>query len=366
MAETLRWGILSTAGIACKNWEAIRNSGNGVVTAVASRDSAKAQAFIDECQSEVPFDVPPRAIGSYDDIINADDVDAVYIPLPTGLRKEWVIRAANAGKHVMCEKPCAVTHADLLEMTNACSENNVQFMDGIMYMHSDRMPKLRAALDDPANVGRITRIASAFSFCAPPEFLADNIRLSSELEPAGCLGDLGWYTIRATLFVMNYEMPKSLRATMLSSASRADSPDQVPTELSAELFFDKGISATFYNSFLTNHQQWLHVSGNAGNVRVDDLVLPYPDGELDFQVNNAQFVIEGCKFTMEKHLRREFVEEPGGNDPAAQETKLFRNFGDLALGGTPDPFWTDASLKTQAILDACLESAQNGSKVIEF
>ena len=80
MAETLRWGILSTAGIACKNWEAIRNSGNGVVTAVASRDSAKAQAFIDECQSEVPFDVPPRAIGSYDDIINADDVDAVYIP----------------------------------------------------------------------------------------------------------------------------------------------------------------------------------------------------------------------------------------------------------------------------------------------
>ena len=69
---------------------------------------------------------------------------------------------------------------------------------------------------------------------------------------------------------------------------------------------------------------------------------------------------------MEKHLRREFVTEPGGNDPAAQETKLFRNFGDLALGGTPDPFWPEASLKTQAILDACLESAQNGSKVIEF
>ena len=95
-------------------------------------------------------------------------------------------------------------------------------------------------------------------------------------------------------------------------------------------------------------------------------MLPYPDGELDFHVNNAEFVIEGCKFTMEKHLRREFVPEPGGNDPAAQETKLFRNFGDLALGGTPDPFWAEAALKTQAILDACLESAQNGSVVIEF
>ena len=268
MAETLRWGILSTAGIACKNWEAIRNSGNGVVTAVASRDAAKAQQFIDGCQAEVPFEDVPRAIEGYDEIIAADDVDAVYIPLPTGLRKEWVIKAANAGKHVMCEKPCAVSHADLVEMTDACAANNVQFMDGIMYIHSDRMPKLRAALDDPANVGNITRIASAFSFCAPPEFLAGNIRLSSELEPAGCLGDLGWYTIRATLFVMNYEMPKSLRATMLSSASRADSPDQVPTELSAELFFDNGISATFYNSFLTNHQQWLHVSGDKGNIRL--------------------------------------------------------------------------------------------------
>ena len=206
MAETLRWGILSTAGIACKNWEAIRNSGNGVVTAVASRDAAKAQQFIDGCQAEVPFEDVPRAIGGYDEIIAADDVDAVYIPLPTGLRKEWVIKAANAGKHVMCEKPCAVSHADLVEMTDACAANNVQFMDGIMYVHSDRMPKLRAALDNPSNVGRITRIASAFSFCAPPEFLAGNIRLSSELEPAGCLGDLGWYTIRATLFVMNYEM----------------------------------------------------------------------------------------------------------------------------------------------------------------
>lgn len=366
MAETLRWGILSTAGIARKNWEAIKNSGNGVVTAVASRDAAKAQQFIDECQGEVPFEEAPRAIGGYDEIIVADDVDAVYIPLPTGLRKEWVIKAAKAGKHVMCEKPCAISHADLVEMTDACAANKVQFMDGIMYMHSDRMPLWRAAIDDPANVGKITRIASAFSFCAPPEFLAENIRLNSELEPAGALGDLGWYTIRATLFVMNYEMPKSLRATMLSTASRADSPNKVPTELSAELFFENGISATFYNSFLTNHQQYVHVSGDKGNIRLDDLVLPYNDGELGFEVNNGQFVVEGCKFTMEKHLRREFVTELGGNDPNAQETKLFRNFATLALSGTPDSIWPEAALKTQAILDACLQSAQNGSTLIEF
>lgn len=366
MAETLRWGILSTAGIARKNWAAIKNSGNGIVTAVASRDVAKAQQFIDECQGEVPFEEAPRAIGSYDDMVSADDIDALYIPLPTGLRTEWVIKAAEAGKHVMCEKPCAINADVLKTMTDACAANNVQFMDGIMYMHSDRMPKLRAALDDSKNVGKITRIASAFTFCAPPDFLAENIRLNSDLEPAGALGDLGWYTIRATLFVMNYEMPKSLRATMLSTASRDDSPNKVPTELSAELYFENGISATFYNSFLTEHQQWLHVSGDKGSIRLDDLVLPYDDGELDFHVFNPKFAIEGCKFEMEKHIVRHAVEEPGNNHPNAQETKLFRVFAALALSGTPDLFWSEVALKTQRILDACLQSAQNESALIEF
>ena len=87
MAKQLRWGILGAAGIARKNWEAIKNSGNSVITAVASRDLSKAQAFIDECQAEVPHVEVPRAVGSYEEIIAADDVDAVYVPLPTGIRR---------------------------------------------------------------------------------------------------------------------------------------------------------------------------------------------------------------------------------------------------------------------------------------
>jgi predicted dehydrogenase len=366
MAETLRWGILGSAGIARKNWEAIKNSGNGVVTAVASRDAAKAQQFIAECQGEVPYADPPRAIGGYEEIVTAADVDAVYIPLPTGLRKEWVIKAAAAGKHVMCEKPCAVDAAALEAMTGACAANNVQFMDGVMYMHSGRMPLLRAALDDPANIGTIKRIASAFTFCAPPEFFGDNIRANSELEPAGALGDLGWYTIRATLFVMGYEMPVSLRATMLSTASRPDSPHPVPSELSAELFFANGVSAAFYNSFLTENQQWLHVSGTKGHLRVDDFVLPFPGGRLGFVVSNPKFVQDGCKATMEKHETGYAVEEMQANDPNAQETKLFRTFARLALSGSPDPFWPEISLKTQRVLDACLHSARNGGVTVEL
>ena len=95
--DTCRWGILSTAGIARKNWEAIRHCDNATVAAVASRSVEKAQAFIDECQAQVPFPTAPKAIGSYDELLASDEIDAVYIPLPTGLRKEWVIKAAQAG-----------------------------------------------------------------------------------------------------------------------------------------------------------------------------------------------------------------------------------------------------------------------------
>lgn len=357
---------MGSANIARKNWEAIKNSGNGVVTAVASRDAAKAQGFIDECQAEIPFAEAPRAIGGYDEIVTAEDVDAIYVPLPTGMREEWVVKAAKAGKHVMCEKPCAVDSKALEAMTSACAANGVQFMDGVMYMHSDRMPLLREALDEPENVGQIKRIASAFSFCAPPEFFGENIRSSNELEPAGALGDLGWYTIRATLFAMNYEMPVSLKATMLATNSEDNDPEAVPTELSAELFFANGVSATFYNSFLTENQQWLHVSGDKGHLRVDDFVLPFPGGKLGFKVSNLKFVQEGCQFTMENHEKNFEVTEEASNAENAQETKLFRTFAELALSGTPDPFWPEISLKTQKVLDACLTSARNGGETVEL
>src|ERR1035437_8046264 len=134
----LRFGILSTAGIARKNWKAIFSSGNCVVPAVASRDVKRSRQFIAECQAETPFETPPAPLGSYEELLASKNVDAVYVPLPTGLRKEWVLRAAEAGKHVVCEKPCAVNAADLQEMISACPKNRVQLMDGVMFLHSTR------------------------------------------------------------------------------------------------------------------------------------------------------------------------------------------------------------------------------------
>ena len=119
----LRWGILSAAGIARKNWQSIHNSGNGVVAAVASRDAARSRQFIEECQQKDPFTPAPVALGSYEALLESKEVEAVYIPLPTGLRKEWVLRAAAAGKHVLCEKPCGVSAADVREMIEACRQH---------------------------------------------------------------------------------------------------------------------------------------------------------------------------------------------------------------------------------------------------
>ncbi|MCA9051888.1 MAG: Gfo/Idh/MocA family oxidoreductase, partial [Planctomycetaceae bacterium] len=320
-----RWGILSTAGIAMKNWHSIAASGNGVVTAVASRSVEKAQAFIDACRTSVPVNHAPAAFGSYDELLASSDVDAVYVPLPTGLRTEWVVKAANAGKHVMVEKPCGVTSADVQQMIEACRSNKVQFMDGVMFMHSERLPELRRVLDDGSSVGHIRRIASQFSFFAPEDFLAGgNIRVDASLEPLGSLGDLGWYTIRFSQWVMNWERPSAVTGRIIAQTETG-----VPIEFSGELLYPSGPTASFYCSFLTEHQQWANVSGTLGNVDMRDFVLPYYDSELAFIASNAQFETDVCDFRMERHDTRHAVSEYSSSHVNAQETKLFRTFAKL-------------------------------------
>lgn len=358
-----RWGFVSTAEIGKKNWQAIRLSGNGFVAAVASRDVARSAAFIEECQANVPFEKNPRPVGSYEELIESPDIDAVYIPLPTGLRKEYVIAAARAGKHVLCEKPCAVSFEDLQEMTEACRSANVQFMDGVMYMHTRRLATMRKVLDDGVSVGKVRRINAQFSFCADEAWLSSNIRLDSSLEPQGCLGDLGWYCIRFALWVMNFRMPWTVSGRILTERRRADSMEAVPLEFSGEMVFGNNVSASFYCSFITHHQQWANVSGDHGYLHVNDFVLPYEGPEAAFEVSGATFNVKGCDFAMKDNRRREVVREPSNSASNSMETNLFRNFADLVNSGNPDWKWVDYSLKTQEILDACLKSARDKKAV---
>jgi len=269
-------------------------------------------------------------------------VDAVYIPLPTGLRKEWVLRAAAASKHIICEKPCGVSLADVQEMTDACAKNRVQFMDGVMFMHHPRLGRIREVLDDGKNIGRIKRIMSSFSFHMAENVYDTNVRLNSRLEPAGCLGDLGWYCIRFALWVMRWQLPREVSGRILSRRGAVHSPSPVPADFSAELIFDDETSAGFYCSFIAEYQNWAHVSGTKGQLRMADFVHPVSDRESAFEVNGSMVRV--------KNSRGQRVKPAA----VAQQTNMIRNFAKQVVSGELNNEWPVWALKTQQVLDAVL------------
>jgi predicted dehydrogenase len=348
--KPLRWGILSTAGIARKNWRAIHDSGNAVVSAVASRDAGRSRDFINSCQQTTPFAVQLRAFVSYEELIASSEVDAVYIPVPTGLRKEWVLRAAAAGKHVLCEKPCGLNASDVREMVAACERNQVQFMDGVMFMHNARMQRVRELLDDGSSIGRVKRITSMFTFAVAEEFFRDNIRVHSQLEPAGCLGDLGWYCIRFSLWAMNWKLPREVTGRVLSRRGNSLSPGSVPTDFSGELIFDDESSSGFFCSFLTEKQQWADVSGAKGQLRLVDFVHPLSDHEPTFEYRNREMKLKVCDCAGEHTASRS----------VAQDANMFRNFTAQVQSGRLNRDWPQWALLTQQVMDGCLESAEQG------
>jgi len=360
----LRWGILGTAEIARKNWKAIQLTGNSCVAAVASRDLERSRKFITECQAEAPMELAATPFGSYQEMLDSSEIDAVYIPLPTGLRREWVLRAAESGKHVVCEKPCACTVSELREMLDACKRKNVQFMDGVMFVHSGRFQHLRQLLDASDNIGQIKRITSAFSFYGTPEFYASNIRAQSELEPLGCLGDLGWYCIRLALWVMNMEMPVQVSGRLLSERSGAGSPSAVPTEFSGELQFASGVSSGFYCSFETTIEQWAIITGTHGSLEMSDFVLPFAGKELSMTLRKSDYEIDGCDFRMQTEQRAIVVPEWSHGRANSQETNCYRAFAEKALSGSLDNALSEAALKTQIVMEACLASARKEGRTI--
>jgi predicted dehydrogenase len=349
--KQLRIGFLSTAGIGRKNWKAIFNSGNCVITAVASREVEKSRKYIDECQREGSFPTRPAALGSYEELLASKNVDAVYIPLPTGLRKEFVLRAAAAGKHIICEKPCAKSAVELEEMLAACRQHKVQFMDGVMFMHNPRLAKVREVLDDGQSIGQIRRMASAFSFYPGEDFFSSNIRANGALEPTGCLGDLGWYSIRFALWMLNWQLPAAVGGKILSQSEALPNRPSSPTEFSAELFYPGGVSMQFYSSFLAANQQWVHVSGQKGWLLLPDFVHPFNSYEPAFEVNRKMVAVAGDEKC------------PPGTDPmqqghaTAQDARMFRNFANQVFSGKLNDDWPMWSAKTQKVLDACHEAA---------
>ena len=363
--KVCRWGFMGTATIARKNWLAVKNSGNGRIVAVASRSGARSQAFIDECQSTVPFVDLPRAVEGYQELLAQDDIEAVYIPLPTGIRKEWVIQAAESGKHVLCEKPCAKNLNDLAEMVDACRANGVQFMDGVMFMHSQRLASVREAIGSGQQLGQLRRMVSQFSFNGGDDFAAGNIRAEASLEPLGCLGDLGWYTIRFALWAMNYQMPTHVVGRILRSFPCENNPQLIPTEITAELRFAGGVTASFYTSFVTDHQQWVNLSGTDGQLFMQDFVLPYAGDRICYGVLQSEFRVVGCDFSMVENQNEKVIAEDSHGSQNSQEANMFRRFSGIVSSGRLESHWPEIALSTQRVMDAVMLSAAENSRTVQ-
>jgi predicted dehydrogenase len=363
----IRWGILSAAMIARKNWRAFSQSQHSTLVAVAAREQSKARQFIVECHAQFPILPEVDAIAGYAELLARSDIDAVYIPLPTGLRKEWILKAFKSGKHVLSEKPVAISIADMNEISQAARESGKQFMDGVMFAHSGRLAAIEKSIHQDKSVGNVRRVVSQFSFKAGDDFTTSNIRSQSELEPLGCLGDLGWYNVRFILSAMNWDLPTHVVGKTLVSFQNTDSSitTGVPAEFSGELFFDRNRTASVYCSFLSELQQWSHVSGDLGHLTVDDFVLPYFGSSNSFVTHSPVFHIRNGDCRMEDRRQTHTTNEYSEGHPTAQEVSLFDDFSRLVLDGEPDYRWLEYSEKTQGVVDALKRSADSKGAVIQ-
>ncbi|MBV8563171.1 MAG: Gfo/Idh/MocA family oxidoreductase [Actinobacteria bacterium] len=183
MADPVRWGILSTADINRKVIPPARESAKVELVAVASRDQARADAYAREWGI-------PRAHGSYEALLADPEIEAVYIPLPNTMHAEWSIRALDAGKHVLCEKPFT-RHPDEVDAAWDAAERNGRFLsEAFMYRHHPQAKRLVELVREGA-IGELRLVRSAFSYGL---YDADNIRLRTDVE-GGALMDVGCYNV---------------------------------------------------------------------------------------------------------------------------------------------------------------------------
>jgi predicted dehydrogenase len=248
---SLRWGVLSTADIARKKVvPGLLKADRCEVVAIASRDVTNARAVADELGI-------PTAHGSYEALLADPNVDVIYIPLPNHLHAEWTIAAARAGKHVLCEKPLALTVADAQRMVDACADAGVRLMEAFMYRHH---PSWVAAMEVVADgrLGSLRAIQSWFSY-----YNDDPTNIRNQLDAGGgALFDIGCYAVNLSRMLFDGE-PRTVRASVIR-----DPATNVDTLTSAILEFEDGV-ATFTCSTRVETDQRVHVYGTDGRLSIE-------------------------------------------------------------------------------------------------
>ena len=297
----LRFGILSTADIARKKViPGMRSADNVEVVAIASRDASTARRVADELAI-------PKAHGSYEALLADPEVDAVYIPLPNHLHAEWTIAAVRAGKHVLCEKPLAMTAADAQRMVDAASEAGVHLMEAFMYRHHPSWVAARE-LVAAGRIGRLTAVQSWFSYYNDD---ATNIRNVLDYG-GGALFDIGCYCVNLSRMLFDAE-PMRVEASIVR-----DTATGVDVLTSGILAFDGG-HATFSCAIRTEDDQRVHIYGSDGRISI------------------------GIPFNIPPDRPTEIYLTRGGDPPVAPATEV------LAFQ-TQDPYGSEVEAFAAAIL----------------
>jgi len=330
MSGTVRWGILSTADIGVRKViPGIRKAARCEVVAIASRDGEQARAVADQLGI-------PSAHASYEALLADPGVDAVYIPLPNHMHMDWTIAALRAGKHVLCEKPLAMTADDAQRMVDVAHETGLHLMEAFMYRQH---PSWVAAMDlvESGRIGTLTAVQSWFSYYNDD---ATNIRNIVEYG-GGALFDIGCYTINLSRMVFGGE-PLHIQASV-----RRDRATGVDALVSAILDFDGGI-ASFTCAIRSESDQRVHIYGTKGRISID---IPFnipPDRPTRIRLT------------------------AGGDPPVAPDTTVLEfpttdpytaeveRFVSAVLDGGPTPVPPEDAVANLRVIDAIFAIAERG------
>jgi predicted dehydrogenase len=323
----VRWGVLSTANIG--RWAvnpAIQASRNGELVAVASRDTNRARSFAQEHGI-------PRWHGGYQALLDDSGIDAVYIPLPNSLHAEWTVRAAAAGKHILCEKPLAVTTAEAEAMGAAAERHGVLLMEAFMYRFHPRTERVVAMVRQGA-IGDLKAIRSVFTFRLTRP---DNIRLSAELG-GGALMDVGCYCVNVSRTLAGAE-------PLEAQAWAAWGPTGVDLQLAGMLRFPGDVMAHFDCALTLERRESYEAAGTEASLHVPAALLP---GK------------ETVAFTEDRGREATAAHEVAGAD---EYQLMVEHFADCVLTGQPVRYPVSEAVANLRAIEALYRSARTAAPV---
>lgn len=255
----LNWGILSTGKIARRFAKSLKVSQTGVLAGVASRGLEKAEDFAREFEAG-------RAFGSYEALLADPGIEAVYIAMPHPMHAEWIVRAARAGKHILCEKPATLSLIEMEAALEAVKENGVFFMEGFMYRCHPQTAKLVEVLRS-GDIGEVRLIQCAFSFDAG--YNPEGRLFANRLGGGGIL-DVGCYCLSLVRLIagtaLGGEIAEPLEVKGVGSLDPAEKTDMWAA---ASLLFPGGILAQVNTGVQLNHDNQVKIFGSKGSITLN-------------------------------------------------------------------------------------------------